>query len=100
MQFHGYEDLRSRLLSGELTCEQVISDYLQRIDSSRDDNIFTVVFHDEAMARARELDSKLQRGEAPGVLFGMPIAIKDNIAMKGGASVVCLEDSRWLRKRL
>ncbi|AAM71514.1 MAG TPA: Asp-tRNA(Asn)/Glu-tRNA(Gln) amidotransferase GatCAB subunit A [Chlorobaculum sp.] len=83
MQFHGYEDLRSRLLSGELTCEQVISDYLQRIDSSRDDNIFTVVFHDEAMARARELDSKLQRGEAPGVLFGMPIAIKDNIAMKG-----------------
>ncbi|NTV68239.1 MAG: Asp-tRNA(Asn)/Glu-tRNA(Gln) amidotransferase subunit GatA, partial [Chlorobaculum sp.] len=83
MQFHGYQDLRSRLLSREFTCEQVISDYLQRIDTHRDDNIFTAVFHDVAMARARELDAKLQRGEAPGVLFGMPIAIKDNISMKG-----------------
>lgn len=83
MQFPGYQDLRSRLLSRELTCEQVITNYLQRIDSHQDDNIFTAVFHEEAIARAKELDGKLGRGETPGLLFGMPIAIKDNIAMKG-----------------
>lgn len=88
MQFPRYEDLRSRLLSRELTCEQVITEYLQRIDSHKDENIFTAVFHEAALERARELDAKLERGEEPGVLFGMPIAIKDNIAMKG-ASLSC-----------
>lgn len=83
MQFSRYEDLRSRLLSRELTCEQVITDYLQRIDAHKDENIFTAVFHEAALERARELDAKLERGEEPGVLFGMPIAIKDNIAIKG-----------------
>jgi len=83
VQFRRYEDLRSKLLSRELTCEQVIFEYLQRIDSKKDDNIFTAVFDDAALERARELDNKLERGEEPGKLFGMPIAIKDNIAMKG-----------------
>ncbi|NTU52488.1 MAG: Asp-tRNA(Asn)/Glu-tRNA(Gln) amidotransferase subunit GatA [Chlorobiaceae bacterium] len=83
MQFFGYQDLRSRLLSRELTCEQVITGFLHRIDAHKDDNIFTVVFHETALVRARELDGKLDRGETPGALFGMPIAIKDNIAMKG-----------------
>ncbi|MCE1274141.1 MAG: Asp-tRNA(Asn)/Glu-tRNA(Gln) amidotransferase subunit GatA [Chlorobiales bacterium] len=88
MQFRGYEDLRSRLVSRELTCEQVTEAYLQRIDAHRDDNIFTAVFHDAAMQRARELDAKLQRGEALGKLFGMPMAIKDNISMEG-APLTC-----------
>lgn len=88
MQFPGYEDLRSRLVSRELTCEQVIRDYLQRIDAHRDDNIFTSVFHDDAIGRARELDAKLGRGESPGRLFGMPVAIKDNISMSG-APLTC-----------
>ncbi|HWR02315.1 MAG TPA: Asp-tRNA(Asn)/Glu-tRNA(Gln) amidotransferase subunit GatA [Chlorobaculum sp.] len=83
MQFRGYQDLRSRLVSREITCEQVIGSYLQRIDTHRDDNIFTAVFHEKALERARELDGKLASGQAPGKLFGMPIAIKDNIAMKG-----------------
>jgi aspartyl-tRNA(Asn)/glutamyl-tRNA(Gln) amidotransferase subunit A len=61
----------------------VIEAYLQRIDSHCDDNIFTAVFHDAALQRARELDAKLDRGEPIGKLFGMPIAIKDNISMAG-----------------
>ena len=83
VHFSGYKDLRSRLVSRELTCEQVIESYLQRIASHCDDNIFTAVFHDAALQRARELDAKLDRGEPIGKLFGMPIAIKDNIAMAG-----------------
>ena len=88
VQFRGYQDLRSRLVSRELTCEEVIGSYLQRIDSHSLDNIFTAVFHEKALLRARELDRKLDQGEPLGKLFGMPIAIKDNIAMNG-APLTC-----------
>ncbi len=88
MQFSGYKDLRSRLVSREISCEQVVEAYLQRIDSHRDDNIFTAVLSEAALRRARELDAKLARGEAIGKLFGMPIAIKDNISMNG-APLTC-----------
>jgi len=88
VQFSGYKDLRSRLVSREISCEQLIEAYLRRIDSHRDDNIFTAVFHESALQRAGELDGKLARGEAIGKLFGMPIAIKDNIAMNG-APLTC-----------
>ena len=84
MQLSSYEDLRSRLLSKKITCEEVIRFYLERIDRFQDDNIYITVFHDQALERARSLDRKLSAGESVGRLFGMPMAIKDNIAMKGG----------------
>jgi aspartyl-tRNA(Asn)/glutamyl-tRNA(Gln) amidotransferase subunit A len=78
-----YEELRSRLLSREVSCEEVVRYYLGRIDAHRDDNIYITVFHEKALDRARILDRKLGDGGPPGKLFGMPMAIKDNISMKG-----------------
>ena len=83
MQFSSYEDLRSRLLTGVTTCEEVVRFYLDRIESRRGDNIYITVFHEQAIERARFLDQKLRDGGTPGMLFGMPMAIKDNIAIKG-----------------
>ncbi len=82
MQFSSYEDLRSRLVSHAITCEEVVRFYLERIENHRGDNIYITVFHDQALERARTLDRKLREGGNPGKLFGMPMAIKDNIAMK------------------
>jgi len=79
-----YEDLRIKLLSKVISCEEVVRYYLERIDRHQDDNIYITVFHESALERARSLDRKLQEGEIPGKLFGMPMAIKDNIAIKGG----------------
>ncbi|MEI7824180.1 MAG: Asp-tRNA(Asn)/Glu-tRNA(Gln) amidotransferase subunit GatA [Chlorobiaceae bacterium] len=84
MQSSSYEDLRSRLLSRAITCEAVVRYYLDRIESHRSDNIYITVFHESALERARALDRKLSEGGTPGKLFGMPMAIKDNIAIKGG----------------
>ena len=84
MQSSSYEDLRSKLLSRAITCEEVVRFYLQRIDSHHSDNIYITVFHESALDRARALDRKLSDGGRPGKLFGMPMAIKDNIAIKGG----------------
>jgi aspartyl-tRNA(Asn)/glutamyl-tRNA(Gln) amidotransferase subunit A len=83
VQLSSYEDLRSRLVSHAITCEEVVRFYLERIESHREDNIYLTVFHEQALERARSLDRKHQEGGHLGKLFGMPIAIKDNIAIKG-----------------
>ncbi|MEI7933694.1 MAG: Asp-tRNA(Asn)/Glu-tRNA(Gln) amidotransferase subunit GatA [Chlorobiaceae bacterium] len=83
MKLSSYEDLRSRLLSHEVTCEEVVRFYLKRIDDYRDDNIYITVFYEHALERAINLDQKLKAGHRLGKLFGMPMAIKDNIAIKG-----------------
>lgn len=88
VQFSSFQDLRPALISRRITCEEVVRGYLERIDRHRDDNIYIEVFHENALRRARELDRKLSEGGTPGRLFGMPMAIKDNISMKG-ARLTC-----------
>jgi aspartyl-tRNA(Asn)/glutamyl-tRNA(Gln) amidotransferase subunit A len=78
-----YEELRTKLLSREISCEEVARYYLERIDAHSDDKIYITVFHTTAIERARALDRKLSEGVVPGKLFGMPMAIKDNISIKG-----------------
>jgi len=88
VQFSSYKDLREALISRCVTCEEVVSGYLEKIDQHGGDNIYITVFHESALVRARELDRKLSEGGEPGRLFGMPMAIKDNICMKG-ARLTC-----------
>jgi len=83
VQLSSYEDLRSKIVSRMVTCEEVVRFYLDRIDRYTDDNIYITVFHEQALERAKSLDRKLREGGKPGKLFGMPMAIKDNIAIKG-----------------
>jgi aspartyl-tRNA(Asn)/glutamyl-tRNA(Gln) amidotransferase subunit A len=83
VQLSSYEDLRSRLVSHAITCEEVVRFYLERIENHREDNIYLTVFHEQALDRAKSLDRKHREGGSLGKLFGMPIAIKDNIAIKG-----------------
>ena len=46
-------------------------------------NCFVHFDPEGAMAQARALDDRLAKGEDPGPLCGLPVAIKDLIAMKG-----------------
>ena len=41
------------------------------------------LFEDEARARARDLDRRLAAGEDPGPLAGVPMALKDNLSLRG-----------------
>ena len=83
MIFSSYKHLRNKLLEREITCESVVRDYLGRIQQHRHRNVYIAVFEKEALDRARGLDRKLENGERPGRLFGLPMAIKDNIAIEG-----------------
>jgi aspartyl-tRNA(Asn)/glutamyl-tRNA(Gln) amidotransferase subunit A len=46
-------------------------------------NSFITILHDQAMNEAREQEAALMRGEYLGPLHGIPIGIKDNIAVAG-----------------
>lgn len=88
MQFSSYKDLRKKLLDRQTSCEAVVQDYLERILKNRDSNVYITVFSDSALERARELDRKLEEGQEPGTLFGLPMAIKDNLSVEG-APLTC-----------
>ena len=47
-------------------------------------NCLTEIFVERALARAKELDDRLkQTGKVAGPLHGLPISLKDQIAIKG-----------------
>ena len=67
---------------GMTRAEDLVTDALARIDVWDDAvNAFTVVLHDEALARAREIDAADR--SALGPLAGVPVSIKDHIWMAG-----------------
>ena len=46
-------------------------------------NAFTVLFHDQALAAAREAEAAVMRGDPLGSLHGVPVSVKDLIAIAG-----------------
>lgn len=77
-------ELRGRLARREIRAVQVVEETLARIEGLNPTlRAFLSVFPDEARARAREIDEALDRGEDPGPLAGLPVALKDNICTRG-----------------
>ena len=69
-------ELKERIHAG--SSEEIVAEYLERIGSSNL-NAFITVEKENALARAKEIDSQGHDGP----LAGIPIAIKDNISTKG-----------------
>ena len=70
--------------SGERSARAVTDEALARIDRlDRRFNAFTVVLADAARAEADERDAASARGESPGPLHGVPVAIKEEIDVAG-----------------
>src|ERR1043165_5697199 len=77
-------ELRNKFIKGELTAVQIVQHFLNRIEKyNKQTGAFLVVFNEKALARAKELDQKKASGQKLGKLAGIPIAIKDNIHVKG-----------------
>lgn len=66
----------------EVTCEAYVAFLLSEIKNQNELNCFLETFDENALIRAREIDSKLKSGSA-GKLAGMVIAVKDVINIKG-----------------
>jgi aspartyl-tRNA(Asn)/glutamyl-tRNA(Gln) amidotransferase subunit A len=75
--------LKERMLRRELSAEELVRRYLSEIDA-RDGEIhaYLEVFGERAMAEAKRQDMQIRSGAA-GRLAGIPLALKDNILVRG-----------------
>lgn len=69
--------IQDDIRSGALTCAALVEHYLERIEATRDLNIYLEVYADEARQRAREIDAA--GAENAGPLFGLVLSHKDVI---------------------
>ena len=78
------EEMVKKIKAQELTSEEVVKSYIEEIEKTESTvNAFITLTCDEALAKAKEIDEKIKKGEVLGKLAGIPIAIKDNICTEG-----------------
>lgn len=81
-QYNTLRDIRAAIADRQLTCRQLVEQYLQNIKEKASLNAFLEVFEQEAFTQADIVDHKITNGTA-GKLAGMVIGIKDVLAYKG-----------------
>jgi len=82
-QLTAYEALEA-IDSGKLSSTELVSSVLERLDQVEEKvHAYITVDREGALERAEEIDRRIESGENPGRLRGLPIAIKDSIVTKG-----------------
>ena len=77
-------ELMEKLEKNELTSEEITKAYVDRInEKEKDVKAFVTTTCDEALEKAKEIDSKKKSGEKMNSFAGIPIGIKDNMCIKG-----------------
>ncbi|MFV8129692.1 Asp-tRNA(Asn)/Glu-tRNA(Gln) amidotransferase subunit GatA [Streptomyces syringium] len=77
-------EIAAKIASGEVTAVQVTEAHLARIEAVDEKvHAFLHVDREGALAQAREVDAKRERGEKLGPLAGVPLALKDIFTTKG-----------------
>lgn len=77
-------ELKDLIYNKEVKVEEVTNSFLNRIDKT-DDKIGAYLYkaEEEALSEAKKLDERISRGEVLQGLSGVPVAIKDNISVRG-----------------
>lgn len=77
-------ELRKKLLNREISSIEIVESYYKNIEETEKDiDAFITLTKDEALRTARNIDEKIANNEEVGLLAGIPIAVKDNIATRG-----------------
>lgn len=82
--FRNFSEVQSGLAEGNLSVEDLVNYYLQKIESQANLNAFIEVWPEESRAQAQKVDSKRKAGTA-GKLAGMVLGIKD---------ILCYQDHK------
>lgn len=76
-------ELLARLASGGSSAEATVSDLIERIEADPELRAFSLIDRQRALVDARKADAARRAGQSLGSLHGLPIAVKDNIAVAG-----------------
>ncbi|MEK7503280.1 MAG: Asp-tRNA(Asn)/Glu-tRNA(Gln) amidotransferase subunit GatA [Patescibacteria group bacterium] len=77
-------EFHEKLKTGKASARELISAYLEKIKKENKSlNAYLEVFEEDAIAQAQKIDERIASGETPGVLWGVPVAVKDNILIEG-----------------
>jgi aspartyl-tRNA(Asn)/glutamyl-tRNA(Gln) amidotransferase subunit A len=79
--YKSFFEIQADLLAGNVTCVQLVEQYLQNIENKKHLNVFLEVYADEAKAKAAEVDAKI-KAKTAGKLAGMVIGLKDVLCHK------------------
>ncbi len=75
-------ELHDRLKKGEISIADIVRDVLKNLQKKEPQiNAYISVFEEEAIERAVELENNMD--SEIGVLYGIPIGVKDNIVTRG-----------------
>ncbi|RAK19093.1 aspartyl/glutamyl-tRNA(Asn/Gln) amidotransferase subunit A [Anoxybacillus vitaminiphilus] len=81
---HKISELHNMLHKKEISVSDLVNESFKRISEVEEKvQAFLTLDEENARAKAKELDEKLATEKEFGLLFGMPIGIKDNIVTKG-----------------
>jgi aspartyl-tRNA(Asn)/glutamyl-tRNA(Gln) amidotransferase subunit A len=77
-------DIAAAVRVGERRAIDVVDEYLAAIDAAEDDvHAFNLVLPEQARSAAAAIDAAVAAGDDPGLLAGVPIALKDNHCTRG-----------------
>jgi aspartyl-tRNA(Asn)/glutamyl-tRNA(Gln) amidotransferase subunit A len=77
-------EIAADVRAGRRAARDVVEEHLDAIAAREADvHAFNLVLADEARAAADAVDAAVARGDDPGPLAGVPVAIKDNLCTRG-----------------
>ena len=78
------KEFHEALKNKKTSVNETVVSYLDKIKKENKNlNAYLEVFEKEAVALAEDVDRRIKEGEEPSGLLGVPIAIKDNILIRG-----------------
>lgn len=77
------EELKTALKLGLVTSEELTEYYIGRIEKYNTEYNCFITLCEDATEVARQRDEALKQGKGKGMLFGIPVVIKDNIDLSG-----------------
>lgn len=75
----GIEEINKLLKTKKITPVDLVEEAFANIDANKELNAYITLNKEDALKQAKELENK----EVDNILFGLPIALKDNIITKG-----------------
>ncbi len=84
-----FNSLRKEIISNNVSVKELVNDFFAKIDQKDSEiNSYICTTKDNAISQAEKIDQLIQNKEKLPPLAGIPIAIKDNICIKG-VSTTC-----------